>query len=423
MTKDRPEPSYKAEIRRRAEERIKANEEAIGPSDPEADLQKFHQELQIHQIELEMQNEELIESRNETNALLAKFNDIYDFAPIGYFTLNPDGIIRQVNLTGASLLGVERARLKGQQLRFYVSDDFRPVFNKFFSKTFEGETIESCELKLQNGEHPSCFVQLEARLSEDAKECNLAMIDITDRRKAEALLDERTRQLENINRELESFSYSVSHDLRAPLRAIDGFSQMILKKEGDRFDEDTRDKFQVIRSGTQKMNQLIDDLLSFAHIARMEPSVSKLDMQGLFHVAWQELQRDNHDRVISLKINKLPECMGDRNLMLQVCTNILSNAVKFTKLRNVALIETGGYLKNNECVYFVKDNGTGFDMAYHDKLFGVFQRLHSDTEYEGTGIGLALVKRIVNRHGGRVWAEGKVDKGATFYFTLPTRKE
>ena len=256
-------------------------------------------------------------------------------------------------------------------------------------------------------------------MSEDKKKCRLAMIDITDRRQIEATLEERTRQLEDLNKELESFSYSVSHDLRAPLRAIDGYSRIILKKGKDEFDEDIWDKFQVIRSNAQKMNQLIEDLLSFAHLARLEPSVSKLDMQDLFQEAWKEQQRINPDRVMTLKINNLPPCVADRNLMMQVCTNILSNAVKFTMQREVALIETGGYVERDECVYFVKDNGAGFDMAYHDKLFGVFQRLHSGTEFEGTGIGLALVKRIINRHGGRIWAEGKVDKGATLYFSLP----
>jgi PAS domain S-box-containing protein len=243
-----------------------------------------------------------------------------------------------------------------------------------------------------------------------------------ERRDTEEELKRRADRLEEANKELESFSYSVSHDLRAPLRAIDGYSRMILKKQGDQFDEDTKNKFNVIRESTRTMGQLIEDLLTFSHLARLDPSVSKLDMQGLFRTAWQELQRDNPDRVMTLKIDRLPQCMGDKKLMTQVCINILSNAVKFTRPRNVALIETGGYLEGNECVYFVKDNGAGFDMAYHDKLFGVFQRLHSNIEYEGTGIGLALVKRIINRHGGRIWAEGEVDRGATFYFTLPKQQ-
>ena len=416
-------PADKVELRRRAEECMKADRAAKGPSDSEADAKKLLQELQIHQIELEMQNEELMRSRSETDTLMEDYLDIYDFAPIGHFTLNPEGVIVQVNLTGASLLGIERSRLIGRQFRFHVSDESYPVFNTFFKKTFEGETIESCEVKLPNGVSPSRFVQLEARLSEDRKKCRLAMIDITARRRAEAALDEKSQQLENVNKELESFSYSVSHDLRAPLRAIDGYSRMILKKEGDKFDKDTQDKFKVIRSNIQRMNQLIDDLLAFSRTVKLDLSVSTVDVEGIFRDAWQELQRTNPDRRMTLKIDKLPQCMGDRNLVTQVCINLLSNAVKFTKLRDTALIEAGGYLEGDESVFFVKDNGAGFNMAYHDKMFGVFQRLHSNEEYEGTGIGLALVKRIINRHSGRIWAEGKVDEGATFYFTLPTQQD
>jgi PAS domain S-box-containing protein len=410
--------SGNADLRRLAEERMKAKKAATRPHDSKANQEKILQELEIHQIELEMQNEELIQSKVEMESLMADYLDIFDFAPIGYFTLTPDGVIVRVNLTGAAILGVVRSRLVNQELRLHLSDESHSYFETFLKKTFEGKAIESCEFKLLNGERQR-FVQLEARLSEDKKKCRLAMIDITERRQIEAKLEERTRQLEELNKELESFSYSVSHDLRAPLRAIDGYSRIILRKGKEEFDEDVWDKFQVIRSNVQKMNQLIEDLLSFAHLARLEPRASKLDMQDLFQEAWREQQNINTDRVMQLKINNLPPCVADRNLMKQVCTNILSNAVKFTMQREVALIEAGGYVERDECVYFVKDNGAGFDMAYHDKLFGVFQRLHSDTEFEGTGIGLALVKRIINRHGGRIWAEGKEGKGATFYFTLP----
>ena len=422
MVNGKIESLDKAELRRQAEERMKASgDAAMGASDPGVNTQRLIQELQIHQIELEMQNDELKRVLDEAEAQKERYLDLYDFAPVGYVTLNSGGTILRVNLAGADILGVERSRLIGQPFRYYISGDSYLAFNAFFERTLESGTTESCEVMLLNGRGEPRFVQFGARLCGSKKSCRLVMIDITDRKRGEEAL-ERARQLENINKELDSFSYSVSHDLRAPLRAIDGYTRMILKKEGDRFEADTRDKFQVIRSNVQKMNQLIDDLLDFSRLAKSDLSVAKLDMEGLFLDAWQELQRANPDRGMTLKIDKLPQCMGDRNLMIQVCVNILSNAVKFTKVRDNALIEAGGYLERNECVYFVKDNGVGFDMSYHDKLFGVFQRLHGDKGYEGTGIGLALVKRIINRHRGRVWAEGSVDKGATFYFTLPTEQ-
>ncbi|HOG15905.1 MAG TPA: response regulator [Syntrophales bacterium] len=247
--------------------------------------------------------------------------------------------------------------------------------------------------------------------------------DITERKKMERDLQRHASQLEYANRELESFSYSVSHDLRAPLRAIDGYTRMILKKAGDRFDEDTLKKFSAIRDNARMMGQLIEDLLAFSRLGRTPLSTAELDMDALVAEVWGELQVVNPGRRIDFRAALLPAGRADRALIKQVFVNVLSNAVKFTKARgDGALVEVGGHRDGSEIVYFVRDNGVGFDMTYHDKMFGVFQRLHGSEEYEGTGIGLALVQRIVYRHGGRIWAEGKVDGGATFYFTLPTDK-
>ena len=301
--------------------------------------------------------------------------------------------------------------------RGYASSIVLPLMSG--SKAFGTLTIYSKEPNPVTEDE----VKLLTELASDLSYGIMAIRSRAARAKAEETLKERTVQLENANKELESFSYSVSHDLRAPLRAIEGYSRMILKKEWDRFDEDTRNKFNVISRSTKNMNQLIDDLLNFSRLVRLDLNVSKLDMEGLTRDTWEELQRDNPDRVMTCKIGNLPQCMGDRSLMKQVYINLLSNAVKFTRLRDTALIEIGGCVEGNEYVFFVKDNGAGFDIAYHDKLFGVFQRLHSENDYEGTGIGLALVKRIIDRHGGRIWADGEVDKGATFYFTLPIWQE
>ena len=242
--------------------------------------------------------------------------------------------------------------------------------------------------------------------------------DITKRKQSEMILEERTAQLEEANRELESFSYSVSHDLRAPLRAIDGYARMILKKKGDQFDEDTIRKFNEIRSGAQMMGRLIDDLLAFSRLGRRHMSMAKMNMDELVREVWNELQVINSDRNMMLTVNSIPPGYGDRALIKQVYFNLLGNAVKFTQHRDAAHIEAGGYTEGNEAVYYVRDNGAGFDMAYYNKLFGVFQRLHSTDDFEGTGVGLATVQRIIHRHGGRVWAEGEPDKGACFYFTL-----
>jgi signal transduction histidine kinase len=238
-----------------------------------------------------------------------------------------------------------------------------------------------------------------------------------------AELQERTQLLEAANKELESFSYTVSHDLRAPLRAIDGYSRMILRKEGVRFDEETRRRFQVIRDSAEAMGRLIDDLLDFSRLSRQEMTKANIDMEELIRDSWKELVTINPDRAMTLKMEPMPVALGDQALIRHVYSNLVGNAVKFTRTREAAVIEAGSMIKGNETVYYIRDNGIGFDMKYCDKLFGVFQRLHTQEEYEGSGAGLAIVTRIVHRHGGRLWAEGEVDKGATFYFTLPTRPE
>ncbi len=245
--------------------------------------------------------------------------------------------------------------------------------------------------------------------------------DITKRKQAEQILRERTAELEALNKELESFSYSVSHDLRAPLRAIDGYARSILKKQEDKFDEPTKRKFNDIRSNAKMMGQLIDDLLAFSRLGKKQLSLTKLDLDAVIMDVWKELKTINPERDTKLTLNSMPVGYGDRMLIKQVYFNLLSNAVKFTKFRDQAHIEAGGYTEGNEDVFYIKDNGVGFDMAYYDKLFGVFQRLHNPDDFEGTGVGLATIQRIIHRHDGRVWAEGKVNEGATFYFSLPRK--
>ncbi|MFB3925614.1 MAG: MEDS domain-containing protein [Syntrophales bacterium] len=282
------------------------------------------------------------------------------------------------------------------------------------------------ELKRTRDALQKAHDQLELRVEERTQELLLVnqnlQSEIRERRKTEQLLAEHTRQLEMINKELESFSYSVSHDLRAPLRAIDGYSRMLLRSHGDRFDDEARRKFNIIRESTQRMGQLIDDLLAFSRLGRREMNMKNIDMEALAKSVWQELQALSPDRTFKVSIRSMPQGFGDPALIRQVFANLLSNAVKFTRHKKQAEIDIGGYPEgDSENVYFVKDNGVGFEMQYYDKLFGVFQRLHSLEEFEGTGVGLAIVNRIISRHGGRVWAKAEVGRGAEFYFTL--RKE
>jgi signal transduction histidine kinase len=233
----------------------------------------------------------------------------------------------------------------------------------------------------------------------------------------------RTAQLEAANKELESFSYSVSHDLRAPLRAIEGFSNILLKDYVDKLDDEGKRFLNVIQNNVQKMEELINDLLALSRLGRKEIELSDIDMEKLAKTTFEELSIEPDKVRAQLNVKPLPPAHGDQGMIRQVFANLLQNAIKFTRLKEEPAIEVGGYQENSHNVYYVKDNGVGFDIRYKDKLFKVFQRLHSGEEFEGTGIGLAIVQRIINRHGGQIWAEGKVNEGATFYFVLPERVE
>ncbi len=253
--------------------------------------------------------------------------------------------------------------------------------------------------------------------------------DITDRMQAaeeirrlnaelEQRVQRRTQQLEVVNKELEAFTYSVSHDLRAPLRGMSGFARVLEEDYGDKLDDDGRRYLQIIKSNAAQMGQLIDDLLALSRLSRQPLKAATISVEEVARDAFRQVLADAGDRVIDLTIDPLPQCRADAGLMRQVFVNLLSNAVKFTRRAPVARIHIGVTRENGEVTFFIRDNGAGFDMRYANKLFGVFQRLHGPEDFAGTGVGLAIVKRIIDRHSGRVWAEGKPGEGATFYFTL-----
>jgi signal transduction histidine kinase len=228
----------------------------------------------------------------------------------------------------------------------------------------------------------------------------------------------RTTQLEAANKELESFSYSVSHDLRAPLRAVGGFAELLFADHAAQLDSEAQRKLGVIRSEAARMGTLIDDLLAFSRLGRKSLQPGDVDMAEIVN-GMQERLRADADSAFELRVGRLPRAWGDRALLEQVWINLLSNAVKFSSKKERPVVEVGAISGENEHIYFVRDNGAGFDPRYQAKLFGVFQRLHDASDFPGTGVGLALVQRIVVRHSGRVWADSKPGEGATFHFTLP----
>jgi len=231
-------------------------------------------------------------------------------------------------------------------------------------------------------------------------------------------LRQHTSALEAANADLEAFSYSVSHDLRAPLRAMDGFALMLLEDYGPQLADEAQRYVQKVRDNAQHMGQLVDDLLTFSRLGRQKLQKRVVALNDLAREVLDDLRAEHEGREVKIVLGDLPECEADPALLKQVFINLLSNAFKFTRRRKAAVIEIGSQFNGAERSYFVKDNGVGFDMRYVDKLFHVFERLHRADDYEGTGVGLAIVQRVIQRHGGRVWVESELDQGATFYFTL-----
>jgi len=262
-----------------------------------------------------------------------------------------------------------------------------------------------------------CFVwvmraEQQIKPSKEVEDLKAALEELEHR------LARRTAELEAAHKELEGFSYSISHDLRAPLRAVNGFARIALEEYGPQLPEEGRRYLERIRNAGEKMGELIEGLVAFSRFGRQSFKRETVDADKVLQSALEELRTEQAGRQIEWRIGKLPSCNADPVLLRQVWINLLANAIKFTRERKPAIIEAGCVRQDDENICFVRDNGAGFDMQYSSKLFGMFQRLHRTDEFEGLGIGLAIAQRIIHRHGGRIWAEGKVDGGATFYFTV-----
>ncbi len=277
------------------------------------------------------------------------------------------------------------------------------------------ESVTIIAIRKENGTHTG-FVKIAHDLSERRKaEDEIKKLNET----LEQKVIERTIQLEDANKELEAFSYSVSHDLRAPLRHIGGFIDLLLKNSSIQLDETGRRYLNTISESSHEMGNLIDALLTFSRLNRTDLLHTKINTNKMISRVIKTFDSETAKREIEFKIKSLPETSGDERLLTQVWLNLISNALKYTRNKETAVIEIGGILQANDAIFYIKDNGVGFDMKYVSKLFGVFQRLHKAKDFEGVGIGLANVKRIINRHGGTCWAESKLGQGATFFFSVP----
>ena len=380
----------------------------------------------------------IVQAQQDVRASERKFRETVESLEEGYYSVTVDGVLLDHNPAFCRVLGIEGdvVDLRGQRTPdFWRTPEDRDAYVDLLQR--EGH-VRGYLVAARRADGSDIVVLLNARLVRDeggaVRRIEGTVLDFTARKAAEdevgrlnAELEQRvldrTAELDGANRELEAFAYSVSHDLRAPLRHVSGFSTLLAERSAGDLDEKGRHYVEVISTSVLQMGVLIDDLLQFSRTGRAELHIESVDMDATLAEALEPLKREIDGRDVEWTIRPLPQVVADRALLRQVWANLVGNAVKYTRGRVPARIEIGAAGVNGESVFFVRDNGVGFDMQYAHKLFGVFQRLHSDAEFEGTGIGLANVKRIVTRLGGAVWAEGEPDQGAAFYFSLPDRKE
>jgi PAS domain S-box-containing protein len=358
-----------------------------------------------------------VDAEDKLSAAYKDIKDLYDNAPCGYHSLDASGKFLEINTTLLTWLGYEKDDVVGKMhFEDILSENDRPEYFKRFPEFKEKGAVYDVEMTLVKKDGSGLPVVLSSVALKDPAgnfiKSRSTTFDNTERKIA-------AERIQNLNKELEAFTYSVSHDLRAPLRSMDGYSRILQEDYAAGLDDEGKRVLSIVRNNARRMGKLIDDLLDFARLGRKDVQRSKLNMNQLVNSIANELLEQEADRKVNIKIDPLQPAYGDVDMIRQVWLNLLSNAIKYSSKTENPTIEISSVNEGEEIAYWVKDNGVGFDMQYAPKLFGVFQRLHKMQDFSGTGVGLAIVKRIIDRHHGRVWAEGQINKGATFYFTIP----
>lgn len=421
-------------------------ENGLRQADPEqliAELQRQRHELQVHQIELELQNESLAQANLEMERAQRQYNDLFEHAPVGYLTLDQAGMIALCNVQAARQLGMDRARLGGRRFSAFLDRNDASSFALFLRRVFTSGEPQRVELQVQphttpqTPAGPAQYVQVDGELMPTGDEqpaplCRLTLTDITAQRRAqdevlrlntslEQRVEQRTRQLRDLNGELETMMYAVTHDLQAPLRQMRGFTQALIRDLP--LGEEQQRYMAYIGQSSDQMDGLLFALQEYFRAGQQRLRADAVDLERVLRSVWREQQAGLDSREVVFTHEPLPQVRGDALALQMVLSHLIGNAMKFTQGQAPARIHVCTKAHEQEVVVCVRDNGVGFNMRQKDRLFGVFQRLHRARDFGGVGMGLALVRRLVHRHGGRVWAESVPGQGATFYFALPRQPD
>ena len=422
-----PDPVLR-ELRAKAKRRLERNQVRNGSGQENT---KLVEELTIHQEELRIQNEELIRIQLELEATKDKYFELYDLAPLGYITLSPELIIREANLAASNILGCDRNNLINTGMSSFVSPTSQELLFLHYRRLAEGQKSPAYVLKVRRKDGTEVQVQFESNIVKERPENGFRSIltDVTPLKKAEEALKQanydlaqivqaRIRDLQKSNSDLQQFAYVASHDLQEPLRMVISFLTLLERRHQDDLDPKTQEILHFAVDGGRRMRALIDDLLAYSRIDSMDRTFNSVDMNDVTARTLSGLALAIEDNKADIVVEQMPIISGDETQMVQVMQNLIGNALKFHGPERPMIHVS---VKENEdgWTFSVRDNGIGLNVEFADKIFLMFQRLHTYDVFQGTGVGLAIAKKIVERHGGRIWVESEEGKGATFFFTIP----
>lgn len=417
-------------LRRRAEERARATKaqdpESLSPEESE----RLLHELRVHQIELEVQNEELRRTQEALEASRARYFDLYDLAPVGYFTLGEHGSILEANLTAATLLGLPKSFLNKTPLTRYILPDDQDIFYLHRKRLFETGEPQVFEIRMMRLDGTRFWTRVEAHVAQDGESgtpvCRATMSDVTEIRRSRDELElrvrERTAELQRRNQELQEFAFIASHDLSEPLRKIQTFGSLLEAKSAGRLTEEDRNYLARMTGAANRMQELLDALLRYSRVESKGQEFRPAKLDDIIRDSVTDLEIAIRKVEAHVEIGPLPMITGDPYQLRQLFQNLIANAVKYNRSEVKPVVRIHGEANDGKCRIFVEDNGIGFDEKYLDKIFQPFQRLHGRNEYSGAGIGLAICRKIVERHGGTITAKSTPRRGSTFIITLPVKR-